>query len=580
MCGISGIIGHNLDPHTIRRMVDVQSHRGPDDSGVYVSPDARAALGHNRLSIIDLSPLGHQPMADATGRYMMVFNGEVYNYRELRRELPDYPYRSNSDSEVILAAYSKWGAGCLEKFIGMFAIAIWDTQEKVLFCARDRLGIKPFHYGWSQGNFYFASEVKAILAAGVDAKADMQSWATFFRHGIYDHSENTFFEGVSVLPAGHMMVVRDGKANIQSFWDLKQKASQIETMSFDQACNAFEALMIDSVKLRMRSDVPVGVNLSGGLDSSSLFSFIDQKTDADGALNYFTYAFDDSQYDETDFADQVPKHKSWNRTIARLSPEKLWDAVMPLMWHEEAPYGGTGTIAYYELHRAIRNAGVIVCLEGQGVDELLAGYAYYSKPASAKGVYQDGTSFLKTESISGDILGLAPSELVFDKPFSCELNNRLYQDIRHTKLPRVLRMNDRLSMASGVELREPFLDHRVVEFCFAQPDDYKLRDGETKAMLRAVMEKYLPQNVRKTPKRPVVTPQREWIRGPLKSRIMDVITSREFINMGVFDSRLCVKMLEDFCEGDGDNAFFVWQWLNYYAWHNIFLKEKRWKAAA
>ncbi|MGQ0528108.1 MAG: asparagine synthetase B family protein [Alphaproteobacteria bacterium] len=221
MCGISGIAGPGFPPELIHAMVVAQAHRGPEASGTYISPLQTCALGHNRLKIIDLSDCAAQPMADVSGRYHIVFNGEIYNYLELKGKIGwAYPYKSQSDTEVILAAYRKWGKACIDHMIGMFAFAIWDEEEQALFCARDRLGIKPFHYSIQNGTFYFASEIKGLLAAGIKAEPDWHSWGIYLRHGLYDHDERTFFEGIKSLPPGHMLDFKNGRCVISQYWNL------------------------------------------------------------------------------------------------------------------------------------------------------------------------------------------------------------------------------------------------------------------------------------------------------------------------------------------------------------------------
>jgi asparagine synthase (glutamine-hydrolysing) len=570
MCGISGIVGPDCRQDIIDKMIGALSHRGPDAASSFLSSTRQCALGHNRLSIIDLSVSGTQPMKDSTERYRIVFNGEIYNYLELRSIVGDYPYNSDSDTEVLLAGYAKFGKDLLKHLIGMFAFAIWDEKEKALFCARDRLGIKPFHYSSYKDHFYFGSEVKALLAAGIPADADWSSWEDYLKHGLYDHTERTFFKHVTALPPGHTLTLKNNAITIEPYWRLEKAIDGYFLGNIDEAADQFNALMTDSIRLRLRSDVPVGVNLSGGLDSSSLFSYVDRHNDTQDNLSCFTYAFDDPSYDEIDYAASVPRHKNWQKNISRLSADDAWDSIGRLMYHEEAPYGGIGTLAYYHLHKYIKNSGVTVVLEGQGVDELLAGYAYYVKKENVGNVYQDGTSFLKSECLSADLSCKDTPYPTFDAPFESSLSNALYRDVRYTKLPRVLRMNDRLSMAFGTELREPFLDHRVVEFCFSLPDHFKLSDGISKRLLRHAMKDALPVEVRATAKRAVVTPQREWIKGPLKNRILDLINSQSFREMGVFDFRACEKALEDFCKGHGDNAFFIWQWINFYSWTQVF----------
>lgn len=566
MCGMSGIVGRGWREEQLGAMVGAIRHRGPDKSETYVDPQHRCGLGHNRLSIIDLSNAGTQPMADPSGKRWLVFNGEIYNFVELRAQFPDYPFRSGTDSEVILAAYDRWGPACVEHFIGMFAFAIWDEAAGVLFCARDRLGIKPFNYAWVGGDFAFASEIKALLAAGLPAETDWSTWGDYLRHGIYDHDERTFFKGVTTLPPGHTLTLRNGTVSIAKYWDLAP-AGKLE-LSDDEAMDALDALLTDAIRLRLRSDVPLGVNLSGGLDSTTLFSYVDASDAVSDDLNCFTAGFDDPVYDEAPFAAGIPRHKHWTQHVERLDAALAWELVDPLMWHEEAPFGGIATLAYFNLHRRIADEGVTVVLEGQGIDEMFAGYAYYRAPQRA-GTYQDGTSFLRPQALAPELRG-GPPLAEFAAPFPGTLDNRLYRDIRHTKLPRVLRMNDRLSMAHSRELRPPFLDHRVVELAFRFADGLKLRGGRGKTLVRLLMARKGLNKAAATDKRAVVTPQREWIRGPLRDPIQEVIASRGFREAGVFDPAEVQRQFDAYCSGDGDNAFFIWQWLNFDSWRRTF----------
>lgn len=567
MCGLSGIAGGAITRERVAAMVSALHHRGPDGNGVYLDPHGRCGLGHNRLSIIDLSDAGLQPMADPPGRRRLVFNGEIYNHIELRRELAGYRFHSNSDSEVILAAYDRWGAACVERFIGMFAFAIWDEDTGELFCARDRLGIKPFHFTVVDGSFVFASEIKALIAAGLEPRPDMQSWATYLEHGLYDHGAATFFAGVTTLEPGHTLRWRDGAVQTARYW---QPCEGGEPAAFteEEALDRLDAVIADAVRLRLRSDVPLGVNLSGGLDSSLLFAYVDAAPEAAGPLNCFTAGFDDPQYDESGFAAGLPRRREWHQHVERLGAKQAWDLIDPLMRQQEAPFGGIGTLAYFNLHRRIRQEGVTVVLEGQGVDEMFAGYAYYRQPDRA-GTYQDGSRFLRPETLSADIRGLVP-EPEFPTPCGHGLRGRLHRDIRHAKLPRVLRMNDRLSMAFGRELRVPFLDHRIVALSFQLGDELKLRESEGKYIIRRLLARKLGAEYGGTPKRAVVTPQREWIRGPLREPIADLIASRAFRECGFFDPAAVDTAFADYLAGEGDNAFFVWQWINVASWLRIY----------
>ncbi|MFZ4502177.1 MAG: asparagine synthase (glutamine-hydrolyzing), partial [Burkholderiaceae bacterium] len=274
MCGIAGIVGPSIERESIEAMVAAQAHRGPDDHGIWIDSTRSVALGHNRLSIIDLSPGGHQPITDGHGLWL-TFNGEIYNYQLLRQEMCDYPFRSHSDSEVILAAWRKWGKACLQRFVGMFSFAIWDEKSRRLFCARDRLGKKPFHYASLRGRFLFGSEIKSLLAAGLPAQANQRIWADYLVHGLYDHSDETFFESVKVLPAGHCAELVDGKLTIERYWDPRPQSAELLQLSDDAAADHLLALMEESVRQRLIADVPVGLNLSGGLDSSMMMVIAD-----------------------------------------------------------------------------------------------------------------------------------------------------------------------------------------------------------------------------------------------------------------------------------------------------------------
>jgi len=587
-------------------MVAVQRHRGPDDEGIYIDDKSGIALGHNRLSIIDLSNAGHQPMQNASGNLYLVFNGEIYNHHELRQELSSYSFSSKTDSEVILAAYEKWGTDCVQKFIGMFAFAIWDTAKNSLFCARDRLGIKPFHWHQDQSHFLFGSEIKALLAGGVVPAPDWQSWSHYLRDGYYDHSDRTFFATIKSLAPGHFMVVQNGKVTESCYWRLEEHCHASSDISVGEAVEKFRNLLTDSIDLRLRSDVPVGVNLSGGLDSASLFSIVDRIREKSNPLHAFTAAYGDKRYDEDSYADQVVSLSEVRQTVDQLTPEVMQQELGTAIWHQEAPIGGVATVGYHTLHRTIRDNGIKVSLEGQGVDEMLAGYAYFKPPyysdlmAQGKFMalrqelrsgnqanhelqtlrdyrndskppkYQDGTNFLASDCISADLKTAGFPRSTFYKPFEDALTNALYRDLRHTKLPRVLRMNDRLSMAFGIELREPYLDHRLVEFAFGLPSTMKIHQGVSKYLLRQAMSDHLPRDIVNTPKRAVVTPQREWLRHELRTFVSDLINSKSFASRNLFDPVAVKKKFEEFCRGVGDNSFFVWQWVNTELWFRQF----------
>lgn len=565
-------------------------------------------LGHARLSILDLSDAGLQPMTDPSGRFTVVHNGEIYNYLELRSELGgSAAFRTGTDTEVLLAAYARWGDACVERFVGMFAFALWDAERERLFCARDRLGIKPFQYAWHpDGSFLFASEVRALFAAGLEAVSDLDRWACYLTHGVYDHDRHTFFDGVLNLEPGHTLVLEcgtradalAGAMKVGRYWSLPERASEPYRGDFDDAAEELRSLLDDAVRLRMRSDVPVGVNLSGGLDSACLMNTVDALVGEGARVETFTAAFDDPAYDESGFAEAVPHRAAWVRTLDRIDVARCAELLDEVARHQSAPFGGVATIGYHALHGRARERGVTVLLEGQGVDEMLGGYAYYrpqllldlveqgravdaEAAARAFGLdvrsavdqarreaagdaaprYQDGSLPVRPDCLDPELVARAPEPPTFERPFPDHLRNALYRDLAHTKLPRVLRMNDRLSMAFGRELREPYLDHRIVELLFRIPAEWKLAEGVHKRLLRHAFRDRLPATLVQTPKRAVVTPQREWLRGPLAPLVRDALESASFRQRGWVRPERALQEFERFLHSGSDNTFFIWQWI-------------------
>jgi asparagine synthase (glutamine-hydrolysing) len=603
MCGIAGIVGPGLQESQIHRMVRAQEHRGPDQEGVYSSRNV--LLGHNRLAIIDPSPTNFQPMVSTDKRFVIVFNGEIYNYQEIKKSLADYKFKTVGDTEVLLAAYIKWGAACIDRLIGMFAFAIWDCNEEVLFCARDRLGIKPFFYTTTKDRFYFASEIKPILAAGVDAEANWATWGNYLRHGNSDYSNETFFRNVFSLSAGEWLRVKRGKIDTGCYWHLPDKVQDLSENKDGLLVENLRELFDDAVRLRLRSDVPLGVNLSGGLDSSSLFATVDKHIQNQKEIAAFTAAFTESKYDESIDADKVPHKQHWQRIAVRLGTDNLWEEFINLARIQEAPYGGLATAAYYHLHKKVKEFGIKVLLDGEGSDELFAGYymlrahhnldlletrryqdfrrevnigsrrtnfdAIRAIRAGIENVYTDGTEFLRPNCIASDLAADVGYSQNFPKPFASRLQNRLYQGLRYTKLPRVLRMNDKLSMANSIELRVPFLDHRLVEYAFGIPGDKKIRSGLGKYIFRKSMSARLPEEVLWANKKAVVTPQREWLAGELRENVESLITDRSFAERGIFNVDNVRKEFYKFCSEPSENSFFVWQWINTELWFREFI---------
>jgi asparagine synthase (glutamine-hydrolysing) len=489
----------------------------------------------------------------------------------------------------------------------MFAFAIWDAEKRHLFCARDRLGVKPFHYAQLAGRFLFASEVKALLAAGVPAAPDGESWGLYLAHGVYELPGRTFFKEVqTLLPAHAMTVAADGTQKQWRYWDLAERAAEPLDADDDTAADEMRALLKESARLRLRADVPVGVMLSGGLDSAAVMTTVDRLLPEGGEIETFTGVFGDSRYDEDDFSEKVPRQARWRRNLASFPVEKVWDLTDQAVWHQEAPFGGVSTLLYHQAHELAKERGITVLLEGQGGDELFAGYGYFRPPyyldllesggwralrrevkatpgesrdwlsqarllraGREAQVYYDGSSHLRADCISEDVRNNV-SPPTYPAPFGDHLRNVLYRDLCITKLPRVLRMNDRVSMAYSRELRQPLIDHRLVEHAFRLPGMQKIRGGQGKFLLRHAMRRDLPEEVRGEPKRFVVTPQREWLVGPLAGAVTDIVESREFRDRGLFDVAEVRRAWKKFREGDSKNAFFVWQWVNTELWFRRF----------
>ncbi len=548
-------------------MVGYQAHRGPDGSGVYCTPDGRAGLGHNRLSIIDLSAAGNQPLRSADGRYWIVFNGEIYNYRELRAALADYPYTSHTDTEVILAAYGRWGAACLDHFIGMFALLIWDSWSGQLFAARDRFGVKPLYYAQQGDALLLASEPPALHRAGVPAQPAAAAWATYLTHGLLDHDSGTFWAGIHSLPAGHSLTWQAGQIAIQQWYDLAARVGDREDdRPLAVVRDEYRALLLDSVQLRFRSDVPVGINLSGGLDSALLLGLVQAVQGSGSTVRSFTFATGDPAYDELPWVRQMLAQTQHPSTVAWLTPDAVPALALSVQRHQAAPFGGLPTLAYARLFEEARAAGVIVLLDGQGMDEQWAGYDYYRAVLTPSGgpvsvVQGTRESPLRPACLTPAFRAQA-GEFAPPQPFADRLRNLQYRDLCYTKIPRALRFNDRISMRAGTELREPFLDHRLVELALRQPTARKIVGDTHKWLLRGLAADLLPAGVATAPKRPLQTPQREWLRGPLRAWAADCITAALAGYSAWLDRDAVWSAWTAYAAGAGDNSFYVWQWIN------------------
>jgi len=567
MCGISGILGRNWNEDDLRSMVHVQSHRGPDGQGIFIDPTHTVGVGHNRLSIIDLSDAGRQPMLSADGELAITYNGEIYNYLELRRELESgYPFRTGSDTEVLLAAYQKWGASCLDKLIGMFAFVIWDVKDRTAFAARDRFGVKPFYYHQKDdGTLIFASEIKAIHAAGVRRRPDEIAWSTYLSTGPCDHSDRTFWEGIRSLAPGHTLEWKENSIKVKRWYDVAERVGQeYDQRAEETVADEYLALMRESVKFRFRSDVAVGINLSGGLDSSTLLALVHDVQGSASDVKAFTFTTGHEAYDEYPWVKRMLSETNHPLTDCRLEAKDVPVLAEEIQYFQDEPFGGLPTLAYSNLFREARRNGVTVLLDGNGMDEQWAGYDYYQAALNGHSpnlVQGTGGSPVRPECLTPEFRALA-EPLEFPKIFSDKLRNIQYRDARFTKIPRAMRFNDRISMQYSTELREPFLDHRLFELALRQPAERKIRNGAGKVMLRQISNKLVPHGISQAPKRPMQTPQREWLRGELKEwTTQNVESAIEYHSGSWVDARSVRSELQDFFDGKGDNSFFIWQWI-------------------
>jgi len=565
MCGITAVVGVPDARARAARAIATLEHRGPDAAGTWDDPAAGVALAFRRLSIIDLSSAGNQPMASADEQLQIVFNGEIYNYLELRRELSAYPFRTSTDTEVILAAYLRWGVDCLDHFVGMFAFALWDRRSSSLFAARDRFGVKPlFLADVERGGIAVASEIKALHALGVPAEPDEIAWASYLATGASDDGERTFWRSIRSLPAGHRLRWRSGVTEIDQWYDVARASGrELDARADAVVAEEYLALLRESIALRFRADVPVGINLSGGLDSSTLLAGVHAVQGDDSDVSAFTFVTGDPDYDELPWVRELLAETHHRSVVCTLRVEDVPALADDVQRYADEPFGGLPTLAYAVLFDRARDEGVTVLLDGQGMDEQWAGYDYYRALGDGPAPIVQGSTSSPTRiaCLRPDFVAqaaVAPaSETGFDVLRTAQL-----RDLCRVKLPRALRFNDRVSMRASRELREPFLDHRLVELALRQPPDRKVDADNGKVFLRSLVGRQLPGRVVEAPKRPLQTPQREWLRGPLRAWAVDLVEAALEAQPAWFDAPSVRAELSGFLDGRGDNSFFVWQWMS------------------
>ncbi|MFY9531578.1 MAG: asparagine synthase (glutamine-hydrolyzing), partial [Candidatus Acidiferrales bacterium] len=552
-------------------MRDSIAHRGPDDSGLWKSPSGSALLGSRRLAILDLSPSGHQPMQDEASGLVIVFNGEIYNYVELSEELTllGCRFRSRCDTEVVLKSYEVWGSDCLSRLNGMFAFAIWDDRKQELFVARDRFGEKPLYYYQDRERelFAFGSEIKALNIGGFFLpRPNYHAIYGYLANREIDASNETLFQDVFALPAAHALwfVKPTRSLRIRRYWDLDPE-KEIRLPDSQQYADRFLELLSDSVRIRLRSDVPVGSSLSGGLDSSTIVGLI-ARNGAAGGQETFSARFSEATVDEGEHIERMTR---WTKVMSHFTypdPAQIPSEIESLTWQQDEPFYSTSVYAQWCVMRLAKECGVTVLLDGQGGDEVLAGYheyfgAYYThlirtwqfpEVISCVGCYiaEHGPSrlplifsgFLPTRLRHAITQWLRPRAVRqefeekwghppkrADRKYTDDLQQSLYVSLTQTSLPQLLRYADRNSMAFSREVRLPFLDHRLVEFVFALPAGQKINGCTTKVVLRNAISGIVPEEIRhRKDKLGFGPPEASWLRGPLRSWVKEVFSSSEF----------------------------------------------------
>jgi asparagine synthase (glutamine-hydrolysing) len=512
MCGISGIVQRRNNPNDrsqIERMVAAQKHRGPDGEGIYEGPGF--LFGHNRLAILDLSRDGAQPMQLETERgekLVLIYNGEIYNYLELRQDLISLGHRfhSQTDTEVILHAYREWGADCLTRFNGMFAFVLFDSEKQRLFGARDRFGVKPLHLRLTSETLTFASEIKTLLAVSPAKGFDPQTVVDYLYSGHLHHSGRTFFEGIEELKPGHRFVydLRSHQLHVETWYVLRDRVRDLH-LSAQEAAEELRSLLGESVKIRLRSDVRVGTCLSGGVDSSSIAS-IAAKNYSTGSFIGITAESRDPESNETEFARVVAENSKLEWRTVR--PEDFRAQLREVIEAQDEPFGGLSVLMQDAVMREARRLDVPVLLDGQGGDEVFLGYPKYlqarrfppAKLFAKKCVSAFG--WIESREFESAIRSALPRELEVAQSHLLRYRRALSDpqeaqilDITETNLPQLLRYEDRNSMRHSIETRLPFLDYRVVEFGLGLPFGLKIRNGVQKAVLRDAMRDVVPDSI-------------------------------------------------------------------------------------
>jgi asparagine synthase (glutamine-hydrolysing) len=639
MCGIAGILYADrsaIDPSLFERFSGSLRHRGPDDYGFLGWSDgaapkvtrrpeevgqSRVGLVHRRLSILDLSEAGWQPMSSPDGRFHIAFNGEIYNYVELRAELEGlgHAFRSHSDTEVLLAAYAEWGAGALNRLIGMFAFAVLDLPARKLFLARDFYGIKPLFYARLPQGIAFASEITPLLdLPGVGRQADPQGVFDYLRYGTTGGGGGTLFAAVSQLPAAHYMEVpldRPGDAEPVRYWEVR--ADRNTDLSYKEAADRLRDLFLESVSLHLRSDVPVGACLSGGIDSSAIVMAMRRLQGDKLHLHTFSHVTEDPVLGEERWADLVAGAARATVHKVRPTPEDLVEDLDPLIRTQGEPFGSTSIYAQYRVFRLAQESGIKVMLDGQGADEMLAGYRHFlsarlgsllrrgrvgqaarfvrhaSRLSGAGGLTLplQSARLLVPPRLQGPFRRLLGKEWVpawlnadwFEAqgvrsqpvwspgPKKTLLRDQLHNAFTESSLPMLLRYEDRNSMAFSIESRVPFLTPPLTDFIFSLPEEYVISpEGTTKALFRDAMRGIVPDAVLdRKDKIGFATPERQWL-STLRPWVEETLRGDAAAGIPALDLKAIFGEWTGITEGRQGFDFRIWRWINLIRWADLF----------
>jgi asparagine synthase (glutamine-hydrolysing) len=631
MCGICGKLVWNdprgVSEQLVREMSAVLAHRGPDGSGEHVWNDATVAigLGHRRLSIIDLSDAGRQPMSNDDGTVWVIHNGEIYNFRELRAELETLGYRfhSKTDTEVIVRAYEAWGTSCVERLQGMFASAVWDQSRRRLFIARDRVGIKPLYYVARPDSLLFASELKALMQdPTLDTQVDDSALDRYLAFG-YVPAPDTIFPSVKKLPPAHTLTWEDGRMRIEPYWRYQPADGTEPRRSDGEWLEEFESVLERAVARQMVSDVPLGAFLSGGIDSSLIVWMMSRSSEL--PVRSFTVGFDKQNWSESRYARLVAREFGTQHREHDVSPDAM-EILPKLVWHLDEPFGDSSMLPTYYVSKMTRQ-DVTVALSGDGGDELFAGYTRYQGERLSNifrrfpswvrsGVVSTLRSAPLARTESGRRLGtvLANAELDFVSRYrnkqslgSLTTRMELYADDFRENLSAtvdpldelfasvserdfidrlttfdmefylpndMLVKVDRMSMASSLEVRVPFLDETVIEVASRIPNHLKLRNFTTKYLLRRMAAKVLPPEIWRRGKQGFGVPIQSWFRGELVDAARDMLLDGQTLNRGYFARAGLEKLLRRHERGTGDHGHLIFALMSFEIWNRVFIDKR------